>query len=287
MGSGGQKNGCVRSQSQLTKAEDRTMKSGFLRRVFGLAVLALGVGLGTQAASAAPFAPSAAELAVLPPFCKVKLSADRSGDAPYAASIGPDWLHIHHYCYALNFVNRYFQDFGDRMTQSDDLKQAVNNFNYVLEHATPDFWMRAEIGTQKARILAAAKDNAQAIAALQIALQANADYAPAYAVLSDVYRDTGQKAKAIASVEQGLQHAPLDRPLQRRYKNLSGKAFVVPPTAAITPDKKVPDAASKSTVAPANAADKIITPALKPTTDAAQAPDKIGVPGNPYCRFCP
>ena len=257
------------------------MKSGFLRHIFGLAVLTLGVGLGMQAASAAPFAPSASELAVLPPFCKAKLSADPSDDAPYAASIGPDWLHIHHYCFGLNFANRYFQDFGNRVAQADDLKEGINNYDYVLEHATPDFWMRAEIGTQKARLLAAAKGNAQAIAALQIALQANADYAPAYAVLSDVYRDTGQKAKALASVEQGLQHAPLDKPLQRRYKNLSGKAFVVPPAAAVAPDKKAPDAIGKAATAPAT------TPSLKPSADAAQAPDKIGIPGNPYCRFCP
>ncbi len=263
------------------------MKSGFLRRIFGLAVLTLGIGLGMQPVSAAPFAPSASELAVLPPFCKAKLSADPSDDAPYVASIGPDWLHIHHYCFGLNFANRYFQDFGNRVAQADDLKEAINNYDYVLEHATPGFWMRAEIGTQKARILAAARGNAQAIAALQIALQANADYAPAYAVLSDVYRDTGQKAKALASVEQGLQRAPLDKPLQRRYKNLSGKAFVVPPAAAGAPDKKVPDAATKAAATPATAADNATAPALKPTPDAAQAPDKIGVPGNPYCRFCP
>ncbi|HAN56200.1 MAG TPA: hypothetical protein DCQ77_08455 [Betaproteobacteria bacterium] len=259
------------------------MKSGFLRRIFGLAVLTLGVGLGTQPVSAAPFAPSASELAVLPPFCKAKLSADPSDDAAYSASIGPDWLHIHHYCFGLNFANRYFQDFGNRVAQADDLKEAINNYDYVLEHATPDFWMRAEIGTQKARILAAAKGNAQAIAALQIALQANADYAPAYAVLSDVYRDTGQKAKALASVEQGLQRVPLDKPLQRRYKNLSGKAFVVPANAITAPAKTTPDptATSKTDAAPAAAA------VNKPAADAAVVPDKIGVPGNPYCRFCP
>ena len=258
------------------------MKSGFLRRIFGLGVLALGVGFGTQPVSAAPFAPSASELAVLPPFCKAKLSADPSDDAPYAASIGPDWLHIHHYCFGLNFANRYFQDFGNRVAQADDLKEAINNYDYVLEHATPDFWMRAEIGTQKARILAAAKGNAQAIAALQIALQTNVDYAPAYAVLSDVYRDIGQKAKALASVEQGLQRVPLDRPLQRRYKNLSGKAFVVPENAMTAPAKTTSDPTAKSTtdVAPATAANKS-------AADTAIVPDKIGVPGNPYCRFCP
>jgi tetratricopeptide (TPR) repeat protein len=256
------------------------MKSVLIRHAFGLVMLALGAGLSAPAASMPPFAPSARELAILPPFCKAKLSADPSDDAAYAASIGPDWLHIHHYCFGLNFANRYYQDFGNRVAQADDLKEAINNYDYVLEHATPDFWMRAEIGTQKARILAAAKGNAQAIAALQVALQANADYAPAYAVLSDVYRDTGQKAKALASVEQGLQHAPLDRPLQRRYKTLSGKTFVVPASAIAAPAKAAPDA----TAASATGAAPVIN---KPAADAAAVPDKIGIPGNPYCRFCP
>ena len=263
------------------------MKSGFLRGIFGLAVLTLGAGLGMQAASAAPFAPSASELAVLPPFCKAKLSADPSDDAPYAASIGPDWLHIHHYCFGLNFANRYYQDFGNRVAQADDLKEAINNYDYVLEHATPDFWMRAEIGTQKARILAAARGNADAIGTLQVALKANPGYAPAYALLSDIYRDSGQKAKALASVEQGLRHDPLDKPLLRRYKTLSGKAFVVPAGAEAALDKKAPDAASKTAATPSSAADSATAPAAKSATDAAQVPDKIGVPGNPYCRFCP
>jgi tetratricopeptide (TPR) repeat protein len=249
-------------------------------RHFSHVVAALCIGLGVQWAHAAPFAPSAQELAVLPPFCKAKLSADPSDDAAYSGSIGPDWLHIHHYCFGLNFANRFYRDYGNRVAQADDLKEAINNYDYVLEHATPDFWMRAEVGTQKARLQVAARDNVNAVATLGVALKANAAYAPAYAVLSDIYRDSGQKAKALASVEQGLQNAPLDKPLQRRYKNLSGKAFVVPAGAEAKVAKPAAEAAAKSDAAPANAA-------IKPAADATSTPDKIGVPGNPYCRFCP
>lgn len=257
------------------------MKSGLVRRIFSLAVLALGVGVGMQAVHASPFTPSAVELSVLPAFCKAKLGADPNNAKLYADSIGPDWLHIHHYCFGLGFANKYFKDFGNRMAQADDVKQAVSNYDYVLEHAAPGFWMRAEIGTQKARILQASKYNAQAIDALNVALKANADYAPAYALLSDTYRDMNQKQKALEVVEQGLQRAPLDSPLQRRYKTLSGKAFVVPASAKTAPAKTTPDAAA--TAKPDAAAAAV----NKPATDAAAVPDKIGVPGNPYCRFCP
>jgi tetratricopeptide (TPR) repeat protein len=255
------------------------MKSGFLRGIFGLAVLALG--FGAQAVHATPFNPSAEEFSVLPAFCKAKLGADPNNVRLYADSIGPDWLHIHHYCFGLGFTNKFFKDFGNSMAQRDDVKQAVSNYDYVLEHAAPDFWMRAEIGTQKARILQAAKHNVEAIDALDIALKANADYAPAYALLSDIYRDMNQKQKALEAVEKGLQRVPLDKPLQRRYKTLSGKVFVVPASAMQAPAKTTPDPAA--TAKPDAAAAAV----NKPATDAAAVPDKIGVPGNPYCRFCP
>lgn len=260
------------------------MKSRMLQQVCGLAALAVWTGLGMQQAGAAPFAPSASEMAALPPLCKAKLSGDSADDKQYSGSIGPDWLHIHHYCFGLNFANRYYKDSGNRAAQADDLKQALNNYDYVLDHATRDFWMRAEIGTQKGRMLAAAKRTADAIMALETALKANPDYAPAYAVLSDVYRDSGQKAKALAKVEQGLQRVPLDKPLQRRYKQLAGKVFVPPVTAEAAAPRNVQEASPETAAEPAGAAS-----ATQAADEAVtkEEPDKIGVPGNPYCRFCP
>ncbi|MHB1246456.1 MAG: tetratricopeptide repeat protein [Sulfuriferula sp.] len=257
------------------------MKSEIFRKSFWLQGLAILIGLGMQQANASPYTPTASEMAALPPFCKAKLGADPANVKLYSDRIGPDWLHIHHYCFGLGFANKYYRDYGNRMARADDLKQAVTNYDYVLEHAAPGFWMRAEIGTQKARILAAAKRNAEAIGALDVALQADHDYAPAYAELSDIYRDLGQQAKALSSVERGLQHVPLDMPLQRRYKKLAGKDFVVPAGAEAAANKKSPDTAS------AVSEDSTAEAAAKSETETVPAPDKIGVPGNPYCRFCP
>lgn len=258
------------------------MKSKILRQAFGLTVLAIWIGIGMPQASASPYTPTASEMAALPPFCKAKLGADPANVKLYSDSIGPDWLHIHHYCFGLGFTNKYYRDFGNRMAQAGDLKEAVTNYDYVLVHATPGFWMRAEIGTQKARILVAAKRNAEAIGALDVAIEANPDYAPAYATLSDIYRDLGQRAKDLASVEQGLQHVPLDMSLQRRYKQLAGKAFVPPVSAESATPKKPSD------VAPDTATTSSSSSTEADGESAPQpAPEKIGVPGNPYCRFCP
>lgn len=258
------------------------MKYLVMRYILGLAGCLILIGPGIQQASAAAFAPSAGELAVLPPFCKAKLSANSSDDKQYSGSFGPDWVHIHHYCFGLNFANRYYRNYGNRIAQADAMKQALDNYDYVLSHATPSFGMRAEIGTQKARLLAAANRRAEAISALETAIRNQAGYAPAYAALSDLYRDSGQKASALAKVEQGLEQSPQDKPLQRRYKKLAGKSFVPPaPVEAAVPQPD-PDA-------PSPAEDSGTTPAIASPDDPhpAQPPAKIGAPGNPYCRFCP
>ncbi|MES2366241.1 MAG: hypothetical protein V4563_10150 [Pseudomonadota bacterium] len=257
------------------------MKSEILRKAFWLSTLMAFVMFGLQIANAAPFAPSASEIAALPPYCKAKLSPDPTDDKLYSDRIGPDWLHIHHYCFGLNFANRFYRDYGNRIAQADDFKEAINNYDYVLDHATPDFWMRAEIGTQKARLLAAVKNNAGAISALDVALKANPDYAPAYALQSDIYRDMGQKSKALNSVEQGLQRSPLDKSLQRRYRQLAGKAFVPPVNAESVASKKSSDATPSDTA--------VTSAPVESTGESVSepVPAKIGVPGNPYCRFCP
>ena len=230
---------------------------------------------------AGAFSPTPEEMAALPPFCKAKLRPDLVNDAPYKAQIGPDWLHIHHYCFALNLTNYYYRDYADKNKRRDDLKQALENYDYVFSHAAPDFWMRPEIRTQKAQLLAAAKNNAQAIGEIELALKQDASYAAAYATLSDIYFHMGEKAKSVATLEQGLQKAPDSLPLQRRYKQLTGKTFVPPAAAVSTP---------KATAAkPAAVSDDKATPAKTavPAAAAADQPEKIGVPGNPYCRFCP
>lgn len=243
-----------------------------------------------SSALALPSAPMPDEIIALPAFCKAKLSPDPSDDIQYSGMIGPDWLHIHHYCFALNFTNRYYK-YYDKNERRTFLKDALGNYDYMFSHATPNFWMRPEIHTQKAMLLAAAKQYAAAINDLQQALKDNPNYAPAYATLSDIYADLGQKQKSVAAVEQGLQHVPDAVPLQRRYKQLTGKTFV-PPTSAEQVVQS-PNPLSAGVVTPAHQEEvqnRSAAPANSgPTATSAPAdtPEKIGVPGNPYCRFCP
>lgn len=235
-------------------------------------------------AQARGFGPTPAEIAVLPPFCKAKLSPDPTDDQQFMATFGGGWGDIHHYCYALNFTNRYYQDYADKPTQRDDLNQAMGNYNYMFSHAPPDFWMLPEIHTQKGRLLAVAKRYTEAVSEIEQALKGNPNYAPAYAELSDIYADLGQKQKSVAALEQGLQHAPDTVSLQRRYKQLTGKTFVPPPGAEQAGQPLKSSGAAAETPAQQDAPTSSAVPA---NSAPAATPEKIGEPGNPYCRFCP
>jgi hypothetical protein len=85
-----------------------------------------------------PFAPTPAELARLPPECAVKLGNgpdNQAKNAAYAARYGEAiWLHYHHYCFALNFMNRQSLVLGNKPARRYDLQSAINNFNYLIVH---------------------------------------------------------------------------------------------------------------------------------------------------------
>lgn len=255
-----------------------------------LAVM-VGFLIWTDCMAGLPPAPTPDEIRLLPPYCAAKLNNNAADDAQYITTIGPDWAHLHHYCFALNFTNRYYRLFGDRNEQRTALNDALNNYDYMLTHVTPNFWLLPEMLSQKAKLLASAKRYADALGALQKAIQLNPKYPEAYVVLSDVYRSMDQKDKALAAVEQGLQYTPDKVSLQKRYKQLTGKTFIPPPAAQQDTQEApaVESAASPPPAADPPASEESAVPAEPPVEPppAAEPKVKIGTPDNPYCRFCP
>jgi tetratricopeptide (TPR) repeat protein len=262
-----------------------------LRNAFTLTILAVLGLLGVkQAIAALPFKASEAELSRLPTFCQVKLgyslNANQANDKLYSQKIGPDWLHIHHYCFALNFSNRYKSSFGNKIDQLFYFQSAMTNFEYIFTHSSPTFWMRPEMHVQKGKLLVAANRNVEAVSEFEKALQRDPNYVEAYVALSDLYMNTGQQSKSITAVEQALQLAPNSKSIQRKYNQLTGKIFTPPPPtveqAAQIPPTTIPvvQAAVTNGVSPT-------TMQPVPASSPAVVPEKIGTPTNPYCRFCP
>lgn len=247
------------------------------------------------------------ELKALPPYCTPRIKEnDKAGWQAGLARFGVGWNHLHHYCYALNYINRYKKTFKQD-ERKFYLQNALDNIQYVFTHAPQDFWFRSEMHTQKGKLLVSAKRGSEAMNEFLTAINENKNHAPAYVALSYLYQDMGQKPKALSIVEEGLGYVPDNRSLTSRYKELTGRTFVPPPTSTIPSAEKVTGIetnpnikANTNTPIQPNLAiptdESIPAPAIEksPAAPAVTQPapvvedkPKIGSPSNPYCRFCP
>jgi tetratricopeptide (TPR) repeat protein len=258
-----------------------------LRVAFSLTILAVLGLLGVNQASAvADFAPTAAELRLLPPYCQKNLDPNSTDFKLYSGKLGRDYGTPPHYCNALKFINRYKRSFANKTEQLFYLQSALGEFGYAFTNTPPTNRRLPEMHVQKGKLLAAAKRNVEAVSEFEQALQRDPNYMEAYVALSYLYKNIGQQSKSITAMEQALQRVPNDKSLQRQYSQLTGKVFTPPPPtveqAAQIPPMPIPvvQAAATSEV---NSTTTLPVPASSPVV----VPEKIGTPTNPYCRFCP
>lgn len=234
-------------------------------------------------------------MAKLPRVCYLKQVYGNDTNHPEEQAIydmlGGDYIHMHHYCWALNYANRADKHWNDKVALSYSLRNAAENFKYMLDHATPGFFMRPEIHLRLGKVLLRAKSPFEAEQNFQKAIQIKPDYVPAYLALSDFYKETGSLNKAISLLKEGLKHAPSSRSLARRYQELGGKLPLPEASPPVTETSQpvaqppVPAVAEKNLAeADPVAASNTAMPEPSPTSNVP--PEKIGSPSNPYCRFC-
>lgn len=240
-------------------------------------------------AAQAAWGPTAAEMAALPAYCGARFNEGSEAFRAWRATMGGDFIHIHHYCAGLNFLNRSYGMASGKNRQGT-LGGAVREFDYVLTHASAGFYLRAEILMNRGVALSQLKRPGEAVANLNQAVGMNPELPRAWMTLADLYEAQKQRTKALETVTEGLRHNPGTRSLQRRYTELGGKLpYPEPikpePAQAVTPPEDepatTPPAAEPAAAQPAEAA-----PAQTTQTPETTAP-KIGSPTNPYCRFCP
>lgn len=171
------------------------------------------------------------EVALLPGFCTYTQHFREQvpgGNNPalirgWEAQLGPTFQHMHHYCYGLMKTNRGALLAREARTRQAYLSDAVSEFDYVIERATPDFVLLPEVLTKKGENLLRLGKAPVAVYAFERAVQIKQDYWPAYAQLSDHYKSTGDTQKAREVLETGLSHAPDAGALQRRLRELDAK----------------------------------------------------------------
>ena len=244
-------------------------------------------------AAQAAWAPTAAEMAALPAYCGARFNEGSEAFKTWRSTMGGDFIHIHHYCAGLNFLNRSY-GMSSTKDRQGTLGGAVREFDYVLTHASPEFYLRAEILMNRGVALSLLKKPGEAIANLNQAIEKNPELPRAWMTLADMYDAQKQRTKALETVTEGLRHNPGTRSLQRRYSELGGKlpypepiklAPVEPPQAAVAPE--TPAQPVESPTAANQPATAAAQPAEATPAQPAEAAPKIGSPTNPYCRFCP
>lgn len=233
------------------------------------------------------------EIKMLPPLCLIKLRKEKSPEYQVAQeTYGPDFMHVHHYCAGINFINRYY-----RATSSQDkrfvLQEAMGNLSYMVKHAQPDFVLMPDVYLQRGITYSLQKKTGEALADMQKAIELNPKQARSYSVLADLYEDLKLRDKALATVSEGLRHLPNSKLLQRRYDALGGKKPypepIAPEAAPETSEAKPKEDALSPAAIRAKREGDAQAPAASTEAGAAPAatpPTVIGTPRNPWCRYC-
>lgn len=242
-----------------------------------------------HAGAVEPWVPTDREMASLPPFCKVKMKPVQ-GSVEYKlwqSTLGPDFMHTHHYCAGINFINRYYRS-RSQQDKSFNLNNARTNLEYMVGHADPAYSLMPDVYLNLGVVHTLMNQTGQAITHFNKAIELNPRQPRAYGALADYYAKIKQTAKALEILTAGLRYNPDTKSLQRRYTELGGKLPYPTPIEPAPDEAPVvkPDEAIAATpanpVEPAADTPTTVTPAADPID-----PPKIGSPTNPYCRFCP
>lgn len=209
----------------------RISTRGAFRETFAVAGLVLALLTPTYVEAEPHRFDNPREMFMLPEYCKYTQDFRANmpgGNNPaeiqrWTAVMGPVYTHMHHYCYGLQAVNRAAFLSPTREERVHNLGVSVNEFDYVIERAPPDFGLLPEIFTKKGESLIQMDRVGQGMAELQRAISMKANHWPAYAAISDYYKNAGQLAKAREWLEKGLSAAPDTRPLTRRLAALDAE----------------------------------------------------------------
>ena len=168
-------------------------------------------------------------LAMLPPYCKytqvyqqtVPGGSDPTQIERWKSIMGPNnFLHMHHYCWGLEDVNRALYFSSSKQDRDHQLYQSVNEFDYVIARVAPDFALMPEILTRRGESLLRLGDSPRAVLDLNRAIELKPDHWPPYAAMSDYYKSLGDQKSAREWVQKGLAAAPGTKALERRLAEL-------------------------------------------------------------------
>lgn len=226
---------------------------------------------------------AAMDFTALPPLCKARIEPRSSAEYEAGARQFGDgnWGHMHHYCYALDWMNKYRRARTPQEKQFT-LNNVISEYNYVVTHSRPDFSMRPRIYLEMAEAYRLQKNVGGAAQVLEKAVAFQPTLERAHVELMNLMRQAGAREAALDAATRGLRYIPESKRLQQGYLDLGGTRPFPPPIknekTVASPDESQalkPEATQAPFVGDdANGASEKKTPAQF---------DKIET----GCRFCP
>jgi len=196
---------------------------------------------------------------------------------------GAPWFH--HYCWGMLDKQRAFASV-EASKRAFLVKTWRSEMQYIVDWTAKqkiNWEYMPVIYSEIAESYIQDKDYPNAIGSASKAVELNADFTRGYMLLADIYERIKDRAKALVAVTEGLKRAPTSKALQRRYKEFGGSMpFPEPytkPVESATSENSTPTVEDATPDKPEEG--------LAPPSNPPAEPEKIGVPGNPYCRFCP
>ncbi|MBK9311877.1 MAG: hypothetical protein IPN12_14405 [Rhodocyclaceae bacterium] len=203
---------------------------------------------------------TAAEKALLPPYCKFTQGGYLGSETTQQYSSGATrWIdafgrpqggqlpylwRMHHYCYALIHMMRGERAGLTRMEYKEAWVGALDELDFTLQFLPADFVLMPEMLLNRGRIMMRLKKPDAAMENFAQAISAKADYWPPYLEIADYQVSVGAKAKAIETLQEGLRKAPDAKALRLRLKELGGAmpepAMEKQPTGAPSPSSERP-----------------------------------------------
>lgn len=191
-----------------------------MRYLFGFLLLPLFAVLTPATA----YAWTAAEISAMPPYCagRYALHDNPAEYKRWAAKYGPDFLHTHHLCDGIGYIDRYFKarSLADKRTA---LKDAMGNLNYMIQNASSDFGLMPDVYYYRSQVFNLSNNMAEAITDARKAISLDPTHVRAYSQAADYLERIGQRGEALKLVSEGLKHLPENKSLQRAYARLGGK----------------------------------------------------------------
>jgi tetratricopeptide (TPR) repeat protein len=172
------------------------------------------------------------EVALLPAYCKhseyfrqkVPGGFDAEPLARWRATIGPSFIHIHHYCFGLLKTNRALFLTKTEQFRTFYLASSLQEYDYVLDRVPDDFVLKPEILTKRGESYVLLGKGPVGVLDFERAIELNPTYWPPYAQTSDYYKSVGNIGKARAVLEKGLEQSPDAQALKRRLAELETPA---------------------------------------------------------------